>query len=240
MMEITLKLVDLVKAQQNVITSDTTADEVIDMVMKVATGFATKPYTIEEVKMLQDACKDLSRCALDKKAYSFTEHGTVMDRIKQIFYAMNYREDRNDKALKGIHTLFDSRKDDAIADTVKEMKSEELCHAVEAITKIITALKSELVQATLQRAIHDAILGMSIGYGNTSRTVESDFANYLRVAELLGYYEPGTESQNAFITQCKVWTGVGEAGNYTNIPRVSKEDLELAKKYERTSMFGGE
>ncbi len=223
-------------------TENITPNDIEDLVLQFLPVFTSKPYNIEEVDLLYEEFRDYTRYALSRGYFSIADSNSALARITKLFYPLNYRDNRADDALKGIHLLYDNYNKENLNEVIiNDIKSDELYHAVKVLTGVLDALKSELIQATFQSEIHKAILGMKIGYGNTSKNVEADLQNYLGISGMLGYYEPGTESEEAFITQCKVWTGVAEAGDFSNVPRVSAEDIIIAKKYEReTNIFGGD
>ena len=242
MMSVTTQLVQLLKDYRKEIKPDITPSDVEDLVLQFLQVFTAKPYNIEEVSLLYEEFRDFTRYILHLGYFTIADSNSTLARITKIFYPFNYRDNRMDRALKGLHLLYDSYDKENFSETLtSDINPQELLAAVKMLTDILARLKKDDVKLIIQDAIHKAILGMKIGFGNTSKNVEEDLQNYLKVAGLLGYYTPGTESEDAFLTQCTILSGVAESNGYVNEPLVSESDIELAKKYKgETSLFGGE
>ncbi len=242
MMSVTMQLVQLLKDYRKEIKPDITSSDVEDLVFQFLKVFTSKPYNIEEVNLLYEEFRDFTRYILHLGYFNIADSNSALARITKIFYPFNYRDNRGDMSLKGFHILYDSyNQADLQKALIEDLSSQELLVTIKTMLDVITRLQNDDVKFVIKDAIHKAILGIKIGFGNTSKNVESDLNNYIKLAGLLGYYTPGTESENAFIAQCKILPGIADSNGYINEPHITKEDINLAEKYNKeTNMFGGD
>lgn len=232
----------LLQRQRDAMTADITPQEIEDTAVQFVNALTSKPYNIDEVKLLYNEFREYSRHALKCGYFTVEDNNSALTRITKIFQPFNYKDTRSDKALKGLHILFDKYKTKDFSENfISNISSDELNSALTTMVEILKSLQNDTTRHVLQNEIHRAILGMKVGYGNITPHVEEDYFNYLQIAALLGFYEPGTESEVAFITQCKVFSGIADPVDYINAQRISAEDIELAARYEgKTNVFGGD
>ena len=105
---------------------------------------------------------------------------------------------------------------------------------IQFMLKLLQSLRGEEFKSVIMRKILNCDIGQTNGYGDISKFADRNYVECCTIAQLLGWFEPGTASQVAFFTQCKSLDGLKKIGKYDDDDyrsTVTSDELRLTKEF---------
>lgn len=202
--------------------------------LPILTKLAEHPHNIEEVGLLRNKMLQIVDLALSMETLKPYQHTEQRSAIFMLFKPYYYKDTLDDHILKGFHFLENAYSKESYNFDNNTLPPMYVRETIQFMLKLLESLRGEGFKSVIMRKILNYDLGQTNGYGDISKFADRNYVECCTIAQLLGWFEPGTASQVAFFTQCKSLDGLKKIGKYDDDDyrsTVTSDDLRLTQEF---------
>lgn len=204
------------------------------VVLPILTKFAEHPHNVEETNLLRNKLLQVVDLALSMETIKSYQHSDQRRAIFELFKPYYYRDTLDDHILQGLHFLKDAYSKGSYNFDNEALPPLYIRETIQFILKLLEDLRGDNFKSVIMRKVLNYNLGQTNGYGDISKFADRNYVECCTIAQLLGWFEPGTPSQVAFFTQCKSLDGLKKIGKYDDDDyrsTVTSDELQLTKEF---------